>query len=113
MMRILFFYSVLLLSTLSVAEEDICKKAIDKIFFIIPEWYYFVKGYGAENKNPDVIAMYRDYQSGNLESVFMERCESGKGLYFDIYQCFSGVSSGLGAAMCMHPDTNKNNWLYE
>jgi hypothetical protein len=31
----------------------------------------------------------------------------------DIYTCFSGIRSEMGAAMCLHPDTNSNDWQYE
>jgi hypothetical protein len=80
---------------------------------VIVDWHSFVKEYGAERKNPSVIAMYRDYKSGSMNTKLSNMCTKGWSEHKDIYTCLSGVRSGMSAAMCMHPDTNKNNWIYK
>jgi hypothetical protein len=95
------------------SNEEVCNEAASKINDVVEDWYSFVKEYGAEEKNPSVLAMHRDYKSGSLKTKFKEMCKEGWDKDSSLFECFSGVRSEMGAAMCMHPDSNKNNWVYK
>lgn len=99
--------------SVNASNEETCNEAASKINNIIEDWYSFVKEYGAEEKNPSVLAMYRDYKSGTLDAKFKNHCMDNWSKGGSVYECFSGVRSEIGAAMCMHPDTNKNDWTYQ
>ena len=95
------------------SSEETCNGVVTKMNNVIEEWHSFVKEYGAEKKNPSVIAMYQDYKSGSMNKNLSNICIKGWKKHHDLYTCLSGVRSGMSAAMCMHPDTNKNNWTYK
>ncbi len=99
--------------SVNAANEEVCDEAASKIHEIIDDWHSFVKEYRAEEKNPSVLAMYRDYKSGALKANFKKACKESWGQDSGLYECFSGVRSEIGAAMCMHPDTNKSDWTYQ
>ena len=93
--------------------EDTCNGVVTKMDDVIEEWYSFVKEYGAEKKNPSVISMYNDYKSSSMNTKLSKACINGWSKHSKLYKCLSGVRSGMSAAVCMHPDTNINRWVYE
>lgn len=98
------------------ADDDVeytCEESAENMSSIIDDWYLFVKEYGAEEKNPSVIAMQADHEKGLLVEKLKNQCVATRVEHEDIYTCFSGTRSEMGAAMCLHPDTNKNDWLYQ
>ncbi len=98
------------------ANEDAeytCEESAEKVSSIVDDWYMFVRDAGAEAKNPSVIAMHADHEKGVLVEKFKRQCIEGWTAHEEIYTCFSGVRSELGAAMCLHPDTNRNDWRYQ
>ena len=100
----------------ALADEDAeytCDEAAEKITSIIDDWHMFVRDAGAEAKNPSVIAMHADHEQGVLVDKFKQQCIANWTANEDIYLCFSGVRSEISAAMCLHPDTNKNDWQYQ
>ena len=106
---------VLLSSPSSFANDDAeytCEEAAGQVSSIIDDWYQLVRDAGAETKNPSVVAMHADEGAGVLVEKFKQRCVASWAAHEAIYACFSGVRSELGAAMCLHPDTNPNDWRY-
>jgi len=98
------------------ANEDAeytCEESAEKVSSIIDDWFLFVRDAGAEAKNASVIAMHADHEKGVLVEKFQRQCVENWAEHEEIYACFSGVRSELGAAMCLHPDTNKNEWRYQ
>jgi hypothetical protein len=96
----------------SANPDEVCGRAADKIELVIDDWYAMVKEYNAESKNASVLAMHKDIKAGVFRDKFIKDCVSGWDSHSEIYTCFSGTRSEIGAAMCKHPDTNKNNWQY-
>lgn len=105
---------ILLLAPVLVSANpgEVCAEAADKIELVIDDWYSFVKEYNAESKNSSVLAMHKDVKAGVFREKFIKDCADRWGQHSEVYTCFSGVRSEIGAAMCKHPDTNKNNWEY-
>jgi hypothetical protein len=108
------FVSILLMVPIfaSANPDEVCAQAADKIEIVIDDWYAFVKEYNAESKNASVIAMHKDVKAGVFRDKFIKDCANGWSLHGEVYSCFSGVRTEIGAAMCTHPDVNKNNWKY-
>ncbi|GAA6171855.1 hypothetical protein NBRC116592_15250 [Colwellia sp. KU-HH00111] len=105
--------SIFLISVNAVAEEEkeyICGGASEKLASVIEDWYDFIQG--AESKNASIINLYSDFKEGKLKPKVVRHCSENWSVFSDIYSCFSGIRSELGAAMCLHPDTNKNGWSY-
>lgn len=92
--------------------RETCKEAANKVSDVIVDWYQMVKDFGAESKNDSVLRMYADHTSKRLKDNFVRKCLSTWSVHQDIYTCFAGVRSEIGAAMCKHPDTNTSNWSY-
>ena len=98
------------------ANEDAeytCGESAERLGSVIDDWYSFVRDAGAEAKNPSVVAMHADHKQGVLVEKFNRQCVENWTVHEEIYACFSGIRSELGAAMCLHPDTNKNDWHYK
>jgi hypothetical protein len=98
------------------ADEDAeytCEESSENVSSIIDDWYLLVKDSGAEAKNASVIAMHADNEKGVLVEKLQRQCTDNWAAYEDVFTCFSGVRSEIGAAMCLHPDTNKSDWRYE
>ena len=112
MKRALVLSCAIFISGLVNANDETCTEAASKINSIIEDWNTSVIEYSTPDKNPSVIAMYNDYKAGNLEANFIKKCNAKWNIHQDIFECFSGIRSDIGAATCMHPDTNKNNWEY-
>ena len=114
MKKIVFIFLVLFpASALANANaESTCIAASEKIASIIEDWYRLVQDVGAGAKNASVIAMHSDYKNGEFLKKYKYHCIENWKVYEDTYICFSGIRSELGAAMCLHPDTNKNGWSY-
>jgi hypothetical protein len=93
-------------------KDRVCETSAQNIDGIISEWYSLVKEFSSESKNKSVILMHMVYGQKQLKEKFNIYCNENFEAYEDIYLCFSGIRSELGAAMCLHPDTNKNNWEY-
>jgi hypothetical protein len=107
---------LLVISGSAFANEDVeytCGESAEKVRSIIDDWYLFVRDAGADAKNPSVIAMHADHEQGVLVEKFKRQCVESWTAQEEIYVCFSGIRSELGAAMCLHPDTNKNDWRYQ
>ncbi|MFO6424705.1 hypothetical protein [Motilimonas sp. KMU-193] len=103
----------LLFSAASQASVDeTCSEAAAKVNSVIESWHGIVVEYNAQDKNPSVLAMYEDFQAGKLEANFNTQCQQKWANNQDVFECFTGVRSEMGAAMCTHPDTNKNDWQY-
>ena len=100
----------------AIADEDVeyyCEDSAQNISSIIEDWYLFVKEYGAEEKNPSVLAMHADHEKGLLAKKIKNQCVGGWAKHEDLFTCFAGTRSEMGAASCMHPETDKNGWLYK
>ncbi len=106
--------AILLVFILSfpVSANDVCYQAADKMNSVIEEWYELVESFGARDQNTSVISMYSDFKEGKLKDNFAEHCIENFVVHEEIFVCFSGTRTGIGAAMCKHPDTNKSGWSY-
>lgn len=107
---------LLLSSGPALADENAeytCDEAAEKVSSIIEDWYLFIRDAGAEAKNPSVLAMHADHEKGVLVEKFKRQCVESWAEHEDIYTCFAGTRTEIGAAMCKHPDTNKNGWRYQ
>jgi hypothetical protein len=96
----------------SANPDEVCAEAANRIEMVIDDWYAFVKEYNAERQNASVLAMHKDIKAGVFRDKFIKDCASGWDRHSEVYTCFSGMRSEISAAMCKHPDTNKNNWEY-
>lgn len=113
MYKTLTVVCILVLSSLAQAsDESTCKQASEKVNSVIEEWYFFVRDFNAESKNTAVLLMYSDFEKGELLNNFENHCIDNWGVHKDIFTCFSGIVSEIGAAMCFHPETNLNGWSY-
>ncbi|MDO6525364.1 hypothetical protein Q4519_06660 [Motilimonas sp. 1_MG-2023] len=103
----------LLVSSLANANVDeTCAEAGARLNKVIDDWNTSVLDYSTPEKNPSVIAMYKDYKDGTLEDNFVAQCKEKWAMNQDIFECFSGVRSEMGASMCRAPETNANDWKY-
>lgn len=109
----MLFCGVLFSATVNANEENICSEAALKINSIIVEWNELVIDYSAQEKNRSVSLMFDEHKAGTLEKTFIKRRKEKWESNQDIFGCFAGVRSGMGPAMCLHPDTNKNQWKYD
>lgn len=105
-------YVILVSGMVNASPEETCPIAASKINSIIEDWNTFVIEYSTPEKNPSVISMYKEHEAGTLESNFTKKCTAKWEKNKDVFECFTGIRSEMGAAMCLHPDTNKNNWEY-
>ena len=101
------------IATANEEAEYTCEEAADNLSSVIDDWHQFIREMGAEDKNASVLAMHADSEDGVLIDKFTRQCVEDWEEHQDIFTCFSGVRSEMGAAMCQHPDTNKNGWRYE
>jgi len=72
----------------------------------------FIRDAGAESKYLSVLAMHADHEKGVLVDKFNKQSLTVWSEHEDVYMCLSGTRSEIGAAMCMHQDTNTNDWQY-
>lgn len=111
--QVLMLGAGLLFSAVSHATADeTCAEAAVKINSVIESWHSLVLEYNAQKNNPSVLAMYKDFQAGTLEQKFTTQCQQKWADNQDVFECFSGVRTEMGAAICNHPDTNVNKWQY-
>lgn len=107
---------LLVFSASTFANEEVeytCDEAAEKVSSIIEDWYMFIRDAGAEAKNPSVVAMHTDHEKGVLAEKFKSQCVENWAAHEAVYVCLSGTRSEIGAAMCVHSDTDKNGWRYQ
>ena len=93
-------------------STTVCKRAAIKIDGLIVDWHAFVVEFKAEAKNPSVLKMAAEHKRGTLKANFRRHCMAHWAQHDDIFTCFAGTTSELGAALCHQTDTNRNHWQY-
>jgi hypothetical protein len=90
----------------------VCKRAASKIDGFIVDWHAYVVEFKAEAKNPSVLKMAAEHKRGRLKANFRRHCMAKWAQHDDIFTCFAGTVTELGAALCHQTDTNRNHWQY-
>lgn len=93
-------------------SAEVCKRAANKIDGIIVDWHGFVVEFKAEAKNPSVLKMFAEHKRGTLKANFRRHCMVKWAQHDDIFTCFAGTVTEMGAALCHQTDTNRNHWQY-
>ncbi len=90
----------------------VCTRAASKVDALIVDWHAFLVEFKAEAKNPSVLKMAAEHKRGTLKANFRRHCMAHWAEHDDIFTCFGGTTSELGAALCHQTDTNRNHWQY-
>lgn len=90
----------------------VCTRAASKVDGLIVDWHAYVVQFDAQAKNPSVLAMHAEHKRGKLKANFRRHCLAHWARHGDIFTCFAGTTSELGAALCHQTDTNRNHWQY-
>lgn len=115
--RFVVLGALLVLCTAVQAGRDgdsaaVCKRAASKVDALIVDWHGFVVEFKAEAKNPSVLKMLAEHKRGTLKANFRRHCMANWTQHDDIFTCFAGTVTELGAALCHQTDTNRNHWQY-
>lgn len=94
------------------APTAVCKRAADKVDALIVDWHGAVVEYKAEAQNPSVLKMLAEHKRGTLKANFRRHCLAKWAQHEDIFTCFAGTVSEMGAALCHQTDTNRHRWQY-
>lgn len=90
----------------------LCTRAARKVDSFIVDWHAYVVQFSAQSKNQSVLAMFAEHKRGVLKANFRRHCMAKWAQHEDIFTCFAGTTSELGAALCRQADTNRNDWQY-
>jgi hypothetical protein len=90
----------------------VCKRAATKLDGLIVDWHAYVVEFKAEARNPSVLKMLAEHKRGVLKANFRRHCMAQWAQHDDIFTCFAGTVTELGAALCHQTDTNRNHWQY-